>query len=88
MTKMSEKMQRVYDQIRYDVEYARTHSFDEMYGVENRDCQVLLDLYEEKQDGIVRGCWDGRTLCALERRGLIRYYDDMSNDEWVVMLAK
>lgn len=83
--KMSEKTQRVYDSILRAVEYVRSISYGEWLGNMSDD-PCLRELYEEQRNGIVHGLWDGRCLSALERRGLIRYYDDMECDDWCVVL--
>ena len=85
MTKMSAKTQRVYDSIVSMVEYARNHTYEEWLG-KTKDSCILRDLYEEQKSGLVHGFWDGRSLSALEKRGLIRYYDDMQKDDWCVRL--
>lgn len=85
--KMSAKTERVYKQIRAQVEYARNHTYEEWLGKTKDNC-ILHDLYDEQRGGLVHGLWDGRCLCALERRGLIRYFDDMRSDDWAVRLIE
>lgn len=85
MTKMSAKTQLVYDSIVSKVEYARNHTYEEWLG-KTKDSCILRYLYEEQKSGLVHGFWDGRSLNALEKRGLIRYYDDMQKDDWCVWL--
>ena len=86
-TKMSAKMQRVYEDIKSMVEYARNTRYDEWRG-NCPDYGFLRARYEEQRGGLVHGLWDGRTLSALEKRGLIRYFDDMDEDNWTVRLIE
>ena len=85
--KMSEKTERILNQIRAKVDYARSHTYEEWLG-KTKDCGFLRDLYEEQRSGFVHGLWDGRCLSALERRGYIRYYDDMQSNDWAVRLIE
>ena len=84
---MSEKTKRVWDQIKYEVENARSTTYEEWLGKTN-DHPSLRRLFDDKRSGIVRGYWDGRTLAALERRGLIKYFDNMERDCWEVYVIE
>ena len=86
-TKMSAKMQRVYEDIKSMVEYARNTPYDEWLGT-CPDYSFLRARYDEQRGGLVHGLWDGRTLNALEKRGLISYFDDMDADDWTVRLIE
>lgn len=86
-TKMSAKMQRVYEDIKRSVEYARNTPYEEWLG-NCPDYSFLRAKYNEQRGGLVHGLWDGRTLNALEKRGLIRYIDDMEADDWAVRLIE
>lgn len=86
-TKMSAKTKRVYEDILGTINYVRTHTYEEWLG-KSKDAFFLRNLYEEQRSGLVHGLWDGRCLAALERRGLIRYFDDMNADDWCVKLVE
>lgn len=85
--KMSEKTKRVWDEIMYEVESARATTYEEWLG-KTKDSPSLRKLFRDKQNGIIRGYWDGRTLAALERRGLIKYFDNMERDCWEVYVIE
>lgn len=87
MAKMSAKMERVLNQIRRQVEYARTHTYDEWLG-NSKDYSFFHAMYEEQRDGLIHGLYDGRTLHALEERGYIKYFDDMVADDWAIRLIE
>ena len=87
MAKMSAKMERVLNQIRAQVEYARTHTYKEWLG-NSKDYAFLRALYEEQRDGLIHGLYDGRTLAGLEKRGYIKYFDDMVSDDWAIRLIE
>lgn len=86
-TNLSAKSERIYRDIISTVNYVRTHTYEEWLG-KMKDDPVLFALYEEQKAGVVHGFWDGRSLAALERRGLIHYYDDMQRDDWCVILVE
>lgn len=94
--KMSQKMERTLDYILSRVEEARTKTFEEWLEAYNRytlDDHVvcyLRSVYAENKDGIVRGMYDGRTLNALEKRGYLRYFDDLEQERgnWIIRLTE
>lgn len=84
---MSKQTEYVYNRIKGSVEYARERSYDEWLG-KCRDSAALRELYEETRQGIIYDCYDGRSLAALERRGLIKYFDNMEKDCWEIYLIE
>lgn len=87
MAAMSDKMQSVYNEIKRAVEDARNSSYEDWLG-KMEDHPAIRDMYNRERHGEVHGYWDGRTLNALERRGLIKYFDDMDRDDWCVILIE
>lgn len=94
--KMSKSMERVLDNIISRVEEARTKTFEEWlaaysrYTLDDHVVCYLRSVYAENKDGIVRGMYDGRVLHALERRGYIRYWDDLNQERgnWIIRLTE
>ena len=87
MAKMSAKTQDIYRSITSYVKHTREQAYEEWLG-KTKDDPALRALYDEICSGVVHGYWDGRSFAALERRGLIRYYDDMQSDDWCVILVE
>lgn len=92
--KMSQKMTRTLDYIISKVEDARTKTFEEWlaefgYTLDDEAVFYLAEVYAENKQGIVRGMYDGRTLNALEKRGYLRYFDDLEQERgnWIIYLA-
>ena len=92
--KMSQKMERTLDYILSKVEDARTKTFEEWlaeysYTLDDEAVFYLAEVYAENKQGIVRGMYDGRTLNALEKRGYLRYFDDLEQERgnWIIYLA-
>jgi hypothetical protein len=88
-------MERTLDYIRSKVEDARTKTFEEWltefsYTLDDEAVFHLEEVYAENKNGIVRGMYDGRVLYALERRGYIRYWDDLEQERgnWVIRLME
>jgi hypothetical protein len=92
--KMSQKMERTLSYILSKVEDARTKTFEEWlndfnYTLDDEAVFYLADVYAENKQGIVRGMYDGRTLNALEKRGYLRYFDDLEQERgnWIIYLT-
>ena len=85
MAKLSEKMQRTLDSIMWRVDNARNHSYEEWLGGIGDDSFMRTE-YMNNKCGIVYGWFDGRSLAALERRGILFYWDDMERDAYCVMI--
>lgn len=84
---MTKNMEIVYNRILWTVNNARTKDYDEWRGVV-KDHRYLREMYDNERLGILLMNVDGRTLAALERRGLIKYYDNMEHDCWEVYLIE
>lgn len=87
MAEMSAKTKRVYDSIVNHIHSAREDGYEKWLG-STEDCPAMRELYAEICSGVVYTLLDGRSLAALERRGLIRYFDDMGRDCWCVVLVE
>lgn len=87
MAEMSKKTKRVYDSIVNHIKTAREDGYEKWLG-KTKDCAAMRMLYDDICSGIIYTHLDGRSLAALERRGLIRYYDDMKRDCWCVVLIE
>lgn len=95
MAAMSQKMERTLRYILSKVEDARSHTFEEWlaeysYTLDDEAVSYLAEVYAENKQGIVRGMYDGRTLNALEKRGYLRYWDDLEQERgnWIIRLIE
>lgn len=87
MAEMSMRTKRVYDSIVHYIQSAREDGYEKWLG-KTKDNPVMRALYDEICSGVIYTQFDGRSLAALERRGLIRYCDDMERDCWRVVLVE
>lgn len=84
---MTKQTQYIYNRIKGHVEYVRSLTYKEWLG-KCPDNAAARELYDETYAGIVYDYYDGRSLAALERRGLIKYYDNMEKDCWEIHLIE
>ena len=90
--KLTAAQQKVMDQVKGDIDFARTHSFEDWYhkGYPGRDIErtkkdtYYEERFEEEKAGIALVICNSRTLYKLRDMGLIEIIRDTSGSHFNV----